>query len=145
MAIGPFARILAQVVVPVIAVLARALPAAYAQALNNAKKSGTTAETVQNALRKTVSRQEALQILNLSEQEAAASAEAVQKQYEKYMKQNEVRNGTGSFYLQSKVYRAHEALKEFQAEKRREEMEMDQTTTTTTTRPNSSSNNNKEK
>jgi len=136
MAIGPFARILAQVVVPVIAVLARALPAAYAQALNNAKKSGTTAETVQNALRKTMSRQEALQILNLSEQEA--SAEAVQRQYEKYMKQNEVRNGTGSFYLQSKVYRANEALKEFQAEKRREEMEMDQTTTTT--RPDSSSN-----
>jgi len=137
MAIGPFARILAQVVVPVIAVLARALPAAYAQALNNAKKSGTTAETVQNALRKTMSRQEALQILNLSEQEA--SAEAVQRQYEKYMKQNEVRNGTGSFYLQSKVYRANEALKEFQAEKRREEMEMDQTTRTTT-RPDSSSN-----
>ena len=32
MAIGPFARILAQIVVPVVAVLARAIPAAYGQA-----------------------------------------------------------------------------------------------------------------
>jgi len=122
MAVGPFARILAQVVVPVIAVLARALPAAYAQALNNAKKAGTTAETVQTALRKTISRQEALQVLNLTEQEAA-SAEAIQKQYERLMKANEVKNGTGSFYLQSKVYRAHELLTEFQEEKRREDQQ----------------------
>lgn len=119
MAVGPFARILAQVVVPVIAVLARALPAAYAQALNNAKKAGTTAETVQSALRKTISRQEALQVLNLSEQEA--TAEAIEKQFERLMKANEVKDGSGSFYLQSKVYRAHELLTEFQAEKRREE------------------------
>lgn len=118
MAIGPIARILAQVVVPVLAVLARALPAAYAQALNNAKKAGTSAETVQAAMRKTISRQEALQILNLTEPEL--TAEAVNKQYQKYMKQNEVRNGTGSFYLQSKVYRANEMLQEFNAEMRRE-------------------------
>ena len=143
MAVGPLARILAQVVVPVIAVLARSLPAAYAQALNNAKKAGTTAETVQTALRKKVSRQEALQILNLSEEEA--TAEAVQKQFERYMKQNEVRNGTGSFYLQSKVYRAHEALMEFQAEKRREEMAAGQSTTTNSARPDASSSNKDER
>lgn len=127
MAVGPFARILAQVVVPVIAVLARALPAAYAQALNNAKKAGTTAETVQQSLRKTISRQEALQVLNLTEGEA--SAEAIQKQYERLMKANEVRSGTGSFYLQSKVYRAHELLTEFNEEKRREQQQQQSRTT----------------
>ena len=122
MAVGPFARILAQVVVPVIAVLARALPAAYAQALNNARRGGTTAETVvQQSLRKTISRPEALQVLNLTEEEA--TVEAIQKQYERLMKANEVRNGTGSFYLQSKVYRAHELLSEFEKEKRREQQQ----------------------
>ena len=121
MAVGPLARIIAQLVVPVVAILARALPTAYAQALNNAKKAGTTAETVQQSLRKTISREEALQILNLSE--AEATAEAIQKQYERLLKANEVRAGTGSFYLQSKVYRAHEQLKEFNEEKRREQQE----------------------
>lgn len=120
MAIGPLARLLAQVVVPVIAVLARALPAAYAQALNNAKKSGASAAaTDYNVLRKVISRTEALQVLNLTE--AEATAEAVQRQYEKYMAANEVKKGAGSFYLQSKVYRAHELLSDFSAEKRREE------------------------
>lgn len=117
MAIGPLARLLAQVVVPLIAVMARAIPAAYAQALNNAKKSGTA--TADNVLRKTIARQEALQILNLSETEA--TAEAVERQYAKYMAANEVNKGAGSFYLQSKVFRARESLAEFQAEKRREE------------------------
>jgi hypothetical protein len=78
MAIGPLARIIAQVIVPVVAVLARALPAAYAQALQNAKKSGVSStESMQQMLRKTITRQEALQILNLSEE--TATAEAIQK------------------------------------------------------------------
>ena len=79
MAVGPFARILAQVVVPVVAVLARALPAAYAQALQNARKSGVNAaETAAPIFRKKISQSEALQVLNLTEKEAA-SAETVQK------------------------------------------------------------------
>ena len=79
MAVGPIARIIAQLVVPVVAVLARALPAAYAQALQNAKKAGVDANStsVKNLLRKTMDRSEALQILNLSE--ADASIEAIQK------------------------------------------------------------------
>lgn len=78
---GPFARILAQVVVPVIAVLARALPAAYAAAVQNAKKNGgqaakqATSGTPWQTAR--MSHSEALQIMNLSEQEA--TAEAIQK------------------------------------------------------------------
>ncbi|KAL7565091.1 hypothetical protein ACA910_005099 [Epithemia clementina (nom. ined.)] len=113
MAIGPFARIIAQVVVPLVAVLARALPAAYQQALHNARKAGMDANTAAAAssiLRRTISKQEALQILNISE--AEASMEAVQKQYEKYMAANDVSKG-GSFYLQSKVYRAKEMLEDY--------------------------------
>ena len=77
MAVGPLARIIAQVIVPAIAVLVRALPAAYAQALGNARKGGVTA--AQAVTRKTtMSRDEALQILNLH-QEEKVTAEAIQK------------------------------------------------------------------
>jgi mitochondrial import inner membrane translocase subunit TIM16 len=79
MAIGPFARVLAQIVVPVVAVLARALPAAYAQALSNARKAGVDAtEAAAPVFGKRISRTEALQILNLTEKEAA-NPEAIQK------------------------------------------------------------------
>ena len=42
------------------------------------------------------------------------------QQYEKYFVANAVENG-GSFYLQSKIYRAKEELDEFIKEKRMEE------------------------
>eukprot|EP00339_Tiarina_fusa_P028514 CAMPEP_0117026302 /NCGR_PEP_ID=MMETSP0472-20121206/19352_1 /TAXON_ID=693140 ORGANISM="Tiarina fusus, Strain LIS" /NCGR_SAMPLE_ID=MMETSP0472 /ASSEMBLY_ACC=CAM_ASM_000603 /LENGTH=129 /DNA_ID=CAMNT_0004733275 /DNA_START=95 /DNA_END=484 /DNA_ORIENTATION=+ len=121
MAIGPFARILAQVVVPVVAVLARALPSAYAQALQNARKAGVDAtEAAAPVFGKRISRSEALQILNLAEKEA--TPEAIQKQFERYFAANDVSKG-GSFYLQSKIYRANELLSEFQEEKRKEEQQ----------------------
>jgi import inner membrane translocase subunit TIM16 len=67
MAIGPLIRMMAQVVVPVVAVLARALPAAYAQALRNARGSGAAAEAaVSSIARNRMARDEALQILNVS-------------------------------------------------------------------------------
>lgn len=75
--LGPLARLMAQIVVPIIAVLARAIPAAYGQALQNARKSGMDANTAAKAssfLRKTMTNAEALQILNLSEGEATAEA-----------------------------------------------------------------------
>ena len=77
--IGPLGRILAQVIVPVIAVLARALPAAYSAAVQNAKKNGgAAAKEASNPFAATkMSRAEALQVMNLSEQEA--TAEVVQK------------------------------------------------------------------
>ena len=83
MAVGPFARILAQVVVPVIAVLARAVPAAYGQALQNARKAGGAAAADAAAQapifgKKVMSQQEALAILNLTEQKVL-TPEAVQK------------------------------------------------------------------
>lgn len=78
--LGPLVRLLAQIVIPVVAVLARALPAAYAQALQNAKKAGVDAAPAAGSmLRKTVSRSEALQILNLTEKQAVASPEVIQK------------------------------------------------------------------
>lgn len=76
MAVGPLARIIAQVIVPAIAVLVRALPAAYAQALGNARKGGVTA--AQSITKKVMSKEEALQILNLH-QEEKLTAEAIQK------------------------------------------------------------------
>jgi mitochondrial import inner membrane translocase subunit TIM16 len=120
MAVGPIARLLAQVIVPVIAIVARSLPAAYAQALQNAKKNGTAAAASESSLlRKLISRSEALQILNLTESEA--TVEAVQRQYEKYMAANAVKPGTGgSFYLQSKVYRANELLSDFTKQQQQE-------------------------
>ncbi|CAB9521903.1 membrane translocase subunit TIM16 [Seminavis robusta] len=116
MAVGPFARILAQLVVPVVAVLARALPAAYAQALQNARKAGGAAAADAAAKaplfgKKAMSQQEALQILNMTEQKAL-TPEAVQKQFEKFMEANDVSKG-GSFYLQSKFYRANELLQDY--------------------------------
>lgn len=127
MAIGPLARLLAQVVVPVIAVLVRALPAAYAQALHHAQKNGATAATASSSLRNAakVSRQEAMQILNLAETEA--TAEAIERQYERYMAANAVSSKSGgSYYLQSKVYRAREMLVDFSAEQRRQEQQQQQ-------------------
>mmetsp|Transcript_38419 Transcript_38419/g.110365 ORF Transcript_38419/g.110365 Transcript_38419/m.110365 type:complete len:125 (-) Transcript_38419:309-683(-) len=119
--LGPLFRLAAQLVVPVVAVLARAIPAAYGQALQNARKAGVDAtEAAAPVFGKRISRSEALQVLNLTEQEAA-NPEVIQKQFEKYFAANDVSKG-GSFYLQSKIYRAKELLTEFQEEKRREEM-----------------------
>lgn len=73
MALGPLFRIAAQLIVPVVAVLARAIPAAYGQALQNARKAGVdaAAETSAPLFGKRISRSEALQVLNLTEEEAA--------------------------------------------------------------------------
>ena len=124
-ALGPLGRVVAQVVVAGVAILARALPAAYAAALQNARKSGAD-KAAEEAARKGASflgkarmqRDEALMVLNLTEQEA--TPEAVQKQYERYFEANKVEKG-GSFYLQSKVYRAKELLDDYIEEKKKEE------------------------
>ena len=80
MAVGPFARLLAQIVVPVVAVLARAIPAAYGQALNNARKAGVDAtEAAAPVFGKRITRSEALQVLNITEREIKADPEIVQK------------------------------------------------------------------
>jgi import inner membrane translocase subunit TIM16 len=124
MALGPLGKVIAQGVLLGVSILARALPAAYASALANARKTGAD-KAAEEAARKgasflgkaRMSRDEALNVLNLSEGEA--TAEAVQKQYERYFEANKVEKG-GSFYLQSKVYRAKELLDEYVQEKNKE-------------------------
>lgn len=127
MALGPLGRILAQGVVAGIAVLARALPAAYAAALQNARKSGADKAASEAArkgasfLGKTrMSRDEALMVLNITEKEA--TPKAIQRQYEQYFEANRVEKG-GSFYLQSKVYRAKELLDDYVKEKNADQTE----------------------
>ena len=126
MAFGPLGRVVAQVVIAGVAVLARAIPAAYGAALQNARKSGAD-KAAEEAARKgasflgkaRISKDEALMVLNLSEGEA--TAEAIQKQYDRYFEANKVEKG-GSFYLQSKIYRAKELLDEYVKEKNAEQM-----------------------
>ena len=126
MALGPLGKIIAQGVVAGIAVLARALPAAYAAALQNAKKSGAD-KAAHEAARKGASflgksrmaKDEALMVLNLTEGEA--TVEAIQKQYDRYFEANKVEKG-GSFYLQSKIYRAKELLDDYVKEKNAENL-----------------------
>jgi len=126
MAFGPLGRVLAQVAVAGFAVLARAIPAAYGAALANARKSGAdkaAEEAARNGAsflgKARISRDEALNVLNLTEGEA--TAEAVQKQYDRYFEANKVEKG-GSFYLQSKIYRAKELLDDYVKEKNAEMM-----------------------
>jgi len=120
--LGPLGRILAQGALAGVAILARALPAAYAAALQNARKSGADKAAEQAAKsgasflsKAKMPRDEALMMLNLTE--ADATVEAVQKQYDRYFEANKVDNGGGSFYLQSKVFRAKELLDEFEKNK----------------------------
>ncbi|XP_022734307.1 mitochondrial import inner membrane translocase subunit PAM16 like 2-like isoform X4 [Durio zibethinus] len=88
-------KILAQLIIMGSGILARAFVQAYRQALANAARSGITQETLQNAarsVRKVMTEQEARQILS---------------KYDVLFENNAKK---GSFYLQSKVYRAKECL-----------------------------------
>ena len=133
MALGPLGKILAQGVVAGIAILARALPAAYAAALQNARKSGADKAASEAAKKGAsflgkarITKDEALMVLNLTENETAPlTAEAIQKQYDRYFEANKVEKG-GSFYLQSKIYRAKELLDEYVKEKNAEKIKEDE-------------------
>ena len=131
---GQIIRLLLQVV----PVLMRAIPSAYAKAIQNAAKNGGAAAAAGNASTsaadlfraKQMSKQEALQILNMDEAEFsqitppsldientnATSNNLILERFEKYMNMNEVKRipnssyNTGSFYLQSKIYHAKETL-----------------------------------
>lgn len=131
MALGPLGRIIAQSVVAGIAIIARTLPAAYAAALENARKSGTANEASSSSndpLKKgasflgkaRMSKDEAYMVLNLSEEDVSKDATSIQRQYDRYFAANSVENG-GSFYVQSKVYRAKELLDEYVNEKKMQE------------------------
>ena len=127
---GQIIRLLLQVV----PVVMRAIPAAYQKAIQNAAKNGgaaaaTSATDLFRNNSNRMSKEEALQILNLDETElimtnpteTVRTTQQQQQQllldrFDKYMKMNEVKRipntstNTGSFYLQSKIYHAKETL-----------------------------------
>ena len=134
---GQIIRLLLQVV----PVVMRALPSAYAKAIQNAAKNGgaaaagnATTSATDLFRTKQMSKEEALQILNIEESDLAkitpqsqpphetTSADStdannlILQRFEKYMDMNEVKRipnssyNTGSFYLQSKIYHAKETL-----------------------------------
>jgi len=76
--LGPIARALAQVAVLGVSVLARAIPAAYSAAVQNAKKNGVQgASSVIQKAKGGMMKSEALEILNITEK--AYTMEMVQK------------------------------------------------------------------
>lgn len=99
-------RIIAQLLVAGATTVARAASQAWAQALQNAHKTGVAQEAAKTASKvaKGISAQEARQILHVDPQ---ASWVDVTKRYKHMM---EVNKKYGSFYLESKVYRAWESL-----------------------------------
>ncbi|CAN0212686.1 unnamed protein product [Ascophyllum nodosum] len=105
---SPFARILAQLAVASAGIVSRAFVSAYSQAVHNARR-GTQESAKSMSRTSKMSTQEALQILNL--QKAEMKPDFVRKKFDQYFEINDPSKG-GSFYLQSKVFRAREALDE---------------------------------
>ncbi|XP_024390236.1 mitochondrial import inner membrane translocase subunit PAM16 like 2 [Physcomitrium patens] len=100
-------RLLANLIVMGSGVVLRAMSQAYRQAIVNASKTGVAQETVQNMahkVSKTMTEHEARQILGVVER---APWEDVVKKYDTLFENN---MKSGSFYLQSKVFRAKECL-----------------------------------
>lgn len=100
-------RLIANLVVMASGVMLRAVSQAYRQAIVNAQRTGVAQETVQNITHKAskvMTEHEARQILGVAPN---APWEDVLSKYEKLFENNMKR---GSFYLQSKVFRAKECL-----------------------------------
>lgn len=103
-------RILANLIVAGGSALLRAASQAYRQAIVNAQRTGVAQEAANGAAAKTMwgkkvmTVEEARQVLGV---DASATYSEVYARYEKLFESNEK---GGSFYLQSKIYRAREAL-----------------------------------
>ncbi|CAH0478180.1 unnamed protein product [Peronospora belbahrii] len=107
---GPLGRIIAQVVVMGAGIVSKAFVQAYQQAVHNARSGNAGAMATKTVARKNqMSKQQALEILNLPTSGRAPSCEEIQKQFTRYFEANDPAKG-GSFYLQSKIFRAKEAL-----------------------------------
>lgn len=101
-------RLLANLIVAGGGILIRAAAQAYKQAIVNAQRSGVTAESVKAAASRTrqMSLEEAEKILGIK---SSMSYDEVLKKYNHLFENNEK---LGTFYLQSKVYRARERLEQ---------------------------------
>ena len=107
---GPLGRIIAQVVVMGAGIVSKAFVQAYQQAVHNARTGNAGAMAAKTVVRKNqMSKQQALEILNFPTSGVTPSPEEIQRQFSKYFEANDPAKG-GSFYLQSKIYRAKEAL-----------------------------------
>lgn len=88
-------------------VFSRAFVAAYHQALQNAKQGGAQAAKSARTYGG-MAPDEALKVLELQKTDLK-NPTRIMEQFDKYFAQNEPAKG-GSFYLQSKIYRAKECL-----------------------------------
>ena len=79
---------------------------AYQQALQNAKSPGAS-NAVKQAVTKRMEYGQALEVLNIERE--AITVKFVKEQYEKFYNLNDPTKG-GSFYLQSKIFRAKESI-----------------------------------
>ena len=119
---GPFIKMVAQFAVQGIAVVGRAMITAYQQALQNAKAGGGAAAAASNLVKRKMASDEAMKILNIETREEL-TVETVKQLYKRHYEANDPKKG-GSFYLQSKIYRAREALEmELDPERRSGEKE----------------------
>ena len=104
-------KIIAQIIIGLTSAGTRVFVAAYQQALSNAKRggaAGAAAGGVVNAIRGKMQAGEAKSILNL-EDEDNIDEKIVEERFKKLYDINSPDVG-GSFYLQSKIFRAKEAL-----------------------------------
>ncbi|CAL5228248.1 g11347 [Coccomyxa viridis] len=100
-------RLIANLIVAGGGILIRAAAQAYRQALVNAQRQGVTQETLKAATRaRQLTVEEAEKILGI---EKNMSYEEVLRKYNYLFERNEK---DGTFYLQSKVYRARERLEQ---------------------------------
>jgi import inner membrane translocase subunit TIM16 len=107
---GPLGRIIAQVVVMGAGIVSKAFVQAYQQAVHNARTGNAGAMAAKTVVRKNqMPKQQAREILNFPTSGPAPSSEEIQKQFTRYFEANDPAKG-GSFYLQSKIFRAKEAL-----------------------------------
>ena len=110
MVAGPLARLIAQITVIGAGIVSRAFVQAYQQAAANARAGGgQTAQQAKRVIRNKMSQDEALKILNF--EAMPKSYDEVVAQYDKYFTANDPKKG-GSFYVQSKVFRAKETLEQ---------------------------------
>lgn len=102
------AKIIAQIAMTGASIVSKAFVAAYSQAVQNAAK-GTVQSAKAMTRRSKMSTEESLNILELTK--ADIDPVKINAKYEKYFQANDPDKG-GSFYLQSKVFRAKESLEE---------------------------------
>lgn len=109
---GPIARFLAQALIVGGGVVVKAFVEAYQRVAANPEAAKAAAEAAKKQGGKTLLRnqmheREALQVLNFGKR--PASREELRERYRKYFEANDPKKG-GSLYVQSKIYRANEAL-----------------------------------